>query len=290
MPDDDQLIDRFENARPRLGSIAYRMLGSRSEADDAVQEAWLRLDGAEARAIENLDGWLTTVTTRICLDRLRSRRARREDATGLHLVDDVADEGRGADPAEEALIGDSVGAALMVVMEGLPPAERVAFVLHDVFAVSFDEIAEVLDRSTDASRQLASRARRRVRGAASGADLDLVRRRELVRSFRHAARSGDLAGLLAILAPDVELRPDAAALRMGALSEMRGADAVANALSGGARDARLAVVDGFAAMVWAPGDTVRGVIEFTIDDDRIVAIDVTGDENRIGALEIVLLD
>ena len=284
--DSDWLLTEFESARPRLRAVAHRMLGSRDEAEDAVQDAWLRLNGADAERIDNLGGWLTTVTARVCLDRLRARGARREEPVEADLPSAEGDD----DPAQQALVADSVGAALLIVLESLAPAERVAFVLHDVFAVPFDEIAQIVERSPDAARQLASRARRRVQDRAPMADVDLVRQRRLVDAFLRAARSGDFDGLLQVLDPDVVLRPDAAAVSQGALREARGADVIATALSGGARAARRAVVDGLPGLVWAPGGHIRGVIEFTVEGDRIVALDVTGDAERLADLEIVLLE
>ena len=287
MAQDDWLAAQFEENRPRLRAVAHRMLGSRAEADDAVQESWLRLARSDASTIDNLGGWLTTVLARVCLDRLRARAARPEDAVGAR-VDDVADD---VDPAAEALMAESVGAALLVVLDALPPAERVAFVLHDVFAVPFDDVATVLDRSPDAARQLASRARRRVQSSdrAASPSVDPAGQRELVDAFLRAARGGDFEGLLRVLDPEVVLAPDAAALRMGSLREMRGAPAVARALSGGARAARLAIVDGLAGLVWAPRGDVRGVMEFVVADGKIVALNVTGDAERIDAAEIVVI-
>lgn len=288
MDDDGWLAAQFEASRPRLRSVAYRMLGSRAEAEDAVQEAWLRLGRTDASAVDNLTAWLTTVVARICLDRLRSRQARREEP--LDVSGGAGGHDSGSDPADHALLAESVGAALVVVLDALAPAERVAFVLHDVFAVPFDEISVVLGRSPDATRQLASRARRRVQGAPATAALDLVRQRELVDAFLRAARGGDFDGLVRLLDPAVVLQPDAAAVRMGSLRDTRGSEAVAAALSGGAKGARLAVVDGVAGLVWAPAGTVLGVIEFTVTDGKIVAIDVTGDAERIRALDVVPLD
>jgi RNA polymerase sigma-70 factor (ECF subfamily) len=266
------------------------MLGSHAEAEEAVQETWIRLTRTDPAAIENLGGLLTTVVGRVCLDRLRARRARPEDPTDR-------DPGRGAreataddDPEHEVVLAESVGAALLVVLDLLSPAERVAFVLHDVFAVPFDDVAEILGRTPDSSRQLASRARRRLQGSSPDGRLDLVRQRDVVDAFLRAARGGDFDALVQLLDPDVVLVPDAAAVAMGSLREMRGAEAVANALSGGARGARLAIVDGIAAFVWAPGGQIRGVVRFTLRDDRIVAIDVTGDDERIRELDIVTLD
>lgn len=286
----DWLAGQFEASKPRLQAVAYRMLGSHAEAEDALQEAWLRLVRTGPDGIDNLGGWLTTVLARVCLDRLRSRRARPDDAMGEDLPDSVPSAAGADDPVQEALTAESIGAALLIVLDALAPAERVAFVLHDVFAVPFPEIADVLGRSPDAARQLASRARRRVQGVPPTSELDLVQQRRAVDAFLRAARSGDFEGLLEVLAPDVVLRPDAAAERMGALRGMRGAQAVATALAGGAQAARSAIVDGLAALVWSPGGQVRGVIEFTVVDGRIVAMDVTGDAERIQRLDIVLVD
>ena len=294
MHDDDWLTARFEESRPRLHALAYRMLGSHAEADDAVQETWLRLRRNDPGQIENVGGLLTTVVGRVCLDRLRARRARPEDplddlTSGVPSSAPGVDHG--ADPLDETLLAESVGAALMVVLDRLGPAERVAFVLHDVFGVPFDDVAEILGRTPDASRQLASRARRRLQGSSQGEiGLDLVRQRDVVDAFLRAARGGDFDALMQLLDPDVVLLPDAAAVAMGSLRETRGAEAVATALSGGARGATLAIVDGIAAFVWAPGGQIRGVVQFTLHDDRIVAIDVTGDEARLRELDIVTLD
>jgi len=286
--DRDALADRFEADRARLLAVARRLLGSELEAEDAVQEAWLRLERTDAEAVDNLSGWLTTVVSRVCLDRLRARRARPEQ----HMDDDAstAASATDTDPEREAVLADSIGSALLVVLERLSPGERVAFVLHDVFAMPFEDVALVVDRSPEATRQLASRARRRVQGGQVSPDLDLLRRRQLVEAFLAAARGGDFNGLLAVLDPDVALRPDQAALRMGSLRETRGAAAVASALAGGAQTARLALVDGLPALVWAPGGTIRGVIEFRVAAGRIVGLDVTGDAARIDELEIVVLD
>ena len=290
MVDDEWLTSQFEASRPRLRAVAHRMLGSESEAEDAVQETWLRLHRTDMAQVENLGGWLTTVIARVCLDRLRSRHSRREDPFDAQSRDGRAVPADDRDPLEQAVMAESVGAALLIVLDLLPPAERVAFVLHDVFAVPFDEIAAVLDRSPDAARQLASRARRRVQGTSSIAQVDLVRQRDVVDAFLRAARGGDFDGLLRVLDPDVVLRPDAAAVRMGSLRETRGSSAVAHALAGGAQGAQLAVVDGLAALVWAPGGRIRGVIQFSVHHGRIVEIAVTGATERLGELEIVTLD
>ena len=280
----------FEASRPRLRAVAHRMLGSQAEADDAVQDVWLRLGGTDLAAVDNPAGWLTTVTARVCLDRLRVRRSRREEPAADALGHDVAGAGDALDPERQALVAASVGAALMVVLDRLGPAERVAFVLHDVFAVPFDEIAAIVERSPDAARQLASRARRRVQGSTETAGVDLIGQRTVVDAFLRAARSGDLESLMRLLDPDVVLQPDTAALRMGALRATRGAEAVAGVLSGGARGAQLAVVGGVTGLAWAPQGQVRGLIELTVVDGRIVAIDVTGDAARLATVDVVILD
>jgi RNA polymerase sigma factor (sigma-70 family) len=291
MEDRARVAGEFQANRSRLEGIAYRMLGSRAEAEDAVQEAWLRVGRADTAAVENFPGWLTTVTGRVCLDRLKARRARVEDFTGIEPAD-TEDPTVDRDPAQAALLADSVGAALMVVLDAMGPEERVAFVLHDVFAVPFDTIGEILDRSTQAARQLASRARRRVQGtpwepAATGADA--AQHRSLVEAFLRAARQGDFENLVRILHPDVVLRPDQAALQMGSRPETRGAREVAAVLSGGARGTRLVLADGSAALAWAPGGRVRSIIEFTVVDGRITAITVTADPERIAQLGVVIL-
>jgi RNA polymerase sigma-70 factor (ECF subfamily) len=290
MPDPEWLTTQFETNRPRLEAVAYRMLGSHAEAEEAVQETWIRLHRTDPAGIENVGGLLTTVVGRVCLDRLRARRARPEEPTDGVPRRTATEPAADDDPEHEVVLAESVGAALLVVLDLLSPAERVAFVLHDVFAVPFDEVSEILGRSPDATRQLASRARRRLQGTEPTAGLDLVRQRNVVDAFLRAARGGDFDALLKLLDPDVVLVPDAAALQMGSLREMRGAGDVATALAGGARGARLAIVDGLAGFVWAPGGHTRGVVEFAIDDGRIVAINVTGDADRIAAKDLVLLD
>jgi RNA polymerase sigma-70 factor, ECF subfamily len=283
------VTEQFEASRPRLRAVAYRMLGSHAEADDAVQEAWIRLARDDRSDVENLGGWLTTVVSRVCLDRLRSRKSRREDPAGAQPPEPDRWADRDDDPEHHALTADSVGAALLVVLDLLAPAERVAFVLHDVFAVPFDEIADIVGRSPEATRQLASRARRRVQGTAGAPEVDLIRQREVVDAFLAAARGGDFEGLLSLLDPNVVLRPDAAALRMGALGETEGAAEVAVALSGGARAARVALIDGLAGLAWAPGGRTRSAIAFTIVDGKILEINVTGDPERLEQLDIVLV-
>jgi RNA polymerase sigma factor (sigma-70 family) len=290
MDEHDWLAEQFEDNRTHLRAVAYRMLGSVNEADDAVQEAWLRLSRSDAGAIENLGGWLTTVVARVCLDMLRSRESHREDPLGVHLAGSVTSRESGIDPEHEALMGDSVGLALLVVLETLAPAERVAFVLHDMFAVPFDEIAPIVGRSPDAARQLASRARRRVQGTAAVPGADLSRRREIVDAFLAASRGGHFDALLAILDPEVVLRADSAAVHMGASKEVRGAAAVAESFSGRARAAQPALVNGAAGLVWTRRGRPSVVFDFTITGGRIVAIDVVADPERLRELDVAILD
>jgi RNA polymerase sigma-70 factor (ECF subfamily) len=264
------------------------MLGSPSEADDAVQEAWLRLSRSGGRGIGNLGGWLTTVVARVCLDMLRSRASRHEEPLALH-AEAVSSEDA-ADPEHQALLGDSVGLALLVVLETLGPAERVAFVLHDMFAVPFEEIAAIVGRSPAAARQLASRARRRVQGAATVPDADLTRRRAIVDAFLAASRGGDFEALLAVLDPDVVLRADDAAVEMGAKREVRGAPAVAETFSGRARAARPALLDGTVGLVWSQGGRPRMVFGFAITEGKIVGVDLIADPERLRTLEVTILE
>jgi RNA polymerase sigma-70 factor, ECF subfamily len=289
MDEQTWLAERFEENRAHLRAVAYRMLGSRSEADDAVQEAWLRLSRADTSAVENLGGWLTTVVARVSLDMLRSRKSRREEAMAVHLPEPIATREAGGDPAHETLLADAVGPAMLVVLETLSPAERVAFVLHDMFAVPFDDIGAIVGRSPDATRQLASRARRRVQGAPPAADADRGRQREVVDAFLAASRGGDLAALLAVLAPDVVLRADAAAVQMGSAAEVRGAAAVAETFSNRARFAQPALVDGSIGLAWAPGGKPKVIFGMKITDGRIVEIELIADTERIGELELDLL-
>jgi len=287
--DHDLLAETFEANRSHLRSVAYRMLGSSSEADDAVQEVWLRLSRSDASGIENLGGWLTTVVARVCLDMLRSRASRREeplDALGPQPALGGASEG---DPEHEALLADSVGLALLVVLETLAPAERVAFVLHDLFGVPFEEIAPVVSRSPAAARQLASRARRRVRGAAASAGPEEARHRAIVDAFLAAARGGDFAALLALLDPDIVVHADGAAARMGAPAEIRGAEAVARSFTGRAVWGRPATVDGAAGAAWAPDGTPRVVFAFTIVAGKIVDIAFLADPKRISGMDVTIL-
>jgi RNA polymerase sigma-70 factor (ECF subfamily) len=291
----DWLAERFEANRTHLRAVAYRMLGSASEAEDAVQEAWLRLRRTDTSDVENLGGWLTTVVARVSLDMLRSRTSRREEPLEAHLPGPSAIRGNGIDPEDEVLLADSVGPALLVVLDSLAPAERLAFVLHDMFAVPFDEIAPVVGRSPAAARQLASRARRRVQGrgvpgAAPLPDAALTRQRQVVAAFLAASRDGDFDALLAVLDPEVVLRADRAAVQTGASAEVRGAPAVAATFSGRARAARPALVDGAAGAVWAAGGRPRVVFGFTIAGGKIVEITMTADPLRLRELDLAVLD
>jgi RNA polymerase sigma-70 factor (ECF subfamily) len=283
MQERDWLAQRFEEHRPRLTAVANRMLGSASEADDAVQEAWLRLSRSDADAIENLGSWLTTVLSRVCLNALQSRRSRPE----VPLEDDAPEPAAGAtagpDPEHEALLADSIGLALQIVLDTLSPAERVAFVLHDTFGVPFEQIAPVVGRSTDATRQLASRARRRIRGEDGGPQADRVRKAELVDAFLAAARSGEFDRLLTLLDPDVVLRSDAGAVQMGVAPEIRGAADV-GAFCRRARGATVALLDGVPVLVWMPGGEPRVVYDFTIGNGTIGAIDLITDPARMRSL------
>jgi RNA polymerase sigma factor (sigma-70 family) len=291
MHERDWLAERFEANRTRLRAVAYRMLGSVSEADDAVQEAWLRLQRSDASAVANLEGWLTTVVARISLDMLRSRAARREEPLGPHVPEPIVSRGDGLDPEHEALLADSVGLALLVVLETLSPAERLAFVLHDMFAVPFDEIAPIVGRSPAAARQLASRARRRVQQAPPAPDADLAGQRAVVDAFLAAARGGDLRALLAILDPDVVLRADRGARRAGASREVRGASAVAQQAQRFARlaqRARPALVNGAAGLVVTGPRRPLAVAGFAIAGGRIVEIDVLADPERLRGLDLTV--
>jgi RNA polymerase sigma factor (sigma-70 family) len=286
--DHDRLAERFEGHRPHLRAVAYRMLGSASEADDAVQETWLRLDRADTSGVGNLGGWLTTVVARVCLDMLRARRSRREEPTGARLPDPVAGDRDGDDPEHEALLSEGVGLALLVVLDTLTPAERVAFVLHDLFAVPFDQIAAILGRSPAAAKMLASRARRRVEGAAVP-DTDRRRQRAVVEAFLAASRGGDFEALVALLHPEVVLRADQAAVAAGADREVRGAPSVARSFSGRARFARPALVNGAPGAVWAPGGRPRVVFAFTIEDGKVVGIELLADPERLRRLDLAIL-
>ncbi len=293
MGEHEWLAERFEADRTHLRAVAYRMLGSLSEADDAVQEAWLHLSRSDTGGVKNLGGWLTTVVARVCLDMLRSRKARREEPLGAHVPDPIVSREDGIDPEHEALLADSVGLALPVVLETLAPAERLAFVLHDMFDLPFDEIAPIVGRSPAAARQLASRARRRVQGAATVPHADLTRQREVVDAFLAASRGGDFDALLAVLDPDVVLRADRAAGPAGASREVRGASAVAKlalAYSGRARFARSALVNGAVGVVVAPRGRLFMVLVFTFARGKIVGIDVVADPVRLRQLDLAVVN
>ena len=289
MDEHDWLAERFEAHRTHLRAVAYRILGSPDDAEDAVQEAWLRLSRSDSSQVENLGGWLTTVVARVSLNMLQSRKTRREDPAGSQLPEEIAASTDGAGPEYQAVLADSVGLALLVVLDMLTPAERLAFVLHDMFAMPFEEIAPIVERTPAATRQLASRARRRVQGADTTPDTDLARRREVVQAFLAASRNGDLGALVAMLDPDVVLRADQSVVRIGAEAETRGAQAVAARFSGQARAARLALIDGVAGLVWASGGRPRVVFSFTLTGGKITAIDLLGDPDVLGQLDVVTL-
>lgn len=273
-----------------LRRVAYRMLGSVSEADDAVQETWLRLSRSNAEAVDNLGGWLTTVVGRVCLDILRTRRSRREESM-QGLAGSIPMQGKeAADPAEQAILADSIGQALLTVLETLAPAERLAFVLHDMFDIPFDEIAPIVGRSPAAARQLASRARRRVRGASDSDPGDLPRRLEVVEAFLAASHAGDFEGLLALLDPEARLRADATLVSQGVAADVRGAAAVASTFAGRARTARPAMIDGSPGLVWSPGGRPRVVFGFTISGGKVTAIEMYADAERLRRIEIAYLD
>jgi len=286
------LAERFEANRGHLRSVAFRMLGSQSEAEDAVQDAWLRLARADPSGVANLRGWLTTIVARICLDVLRARKTRREEPIGI----DAEAIASGDDAEREALIADSVGLAMLVVLERLAPTERVAFVLHDLFNLPFDDIAPIVGRSPAAARQLASRARRRVQGVPAAADADRARQREVVEAFLAASRNGDFSALLAVLDPNVLLRADAAAVAASlarasdgapALApEVQGPEAVAKTFKGRAQAAQLALVEGDVGLAFAPGGRPMVVFDFVIENGRIVEISLIADAQRIAALDL----
>ena len=298
------LTGQFEANRPRLRGVAYRLLGSRSEAEDAVQEAWLRLHRADSATVKNLAGWLTTVVSRVCLDMLRSRKSRREEPIGPELAPSTLHH-EGADPEGEALLADSVGVALLVVLDTLTPAERLAFVLHDLFAVPFDEIGTILGRSPAAAKQLASRARIRVRGAPAPSDADQARQREVVEAFIKAARTGDLEGLLAVLDPDAVLRIDGAArIAFGAADAantervLKGAAVWAKQLIAFSKALRfatyvrfvqLALIDGSVGVIVAPFGRLSRVMIFTVAGDKVTLVDVIADRARLREMNIVAL-
>jgi RNA polymerase sigma-70 factor (ECF subfamily) len=292
MDDQAWLAERFETHRAHLRGVAYRMLGSMSEADDAVQEAWIRLSRTDASDVENLRAWLTTVVARVSLNMLRSRKSRREASLEVHVPDPILSPADGIDPEQEALLGDSVGLALLVVLDNLTPAERIAFVLHDVFAVPFDKIASIVGRSPTAARQLASRARRRVRGAPVP-DADLDAQWAVVDAFNAAARAGDFERLLEVLDPEVIVRSDGGPRRPGLVSLVRGAEAVAGQALTFRRFAETAtkvLVNGMpGGIVWAPDGSPFAVASITVVSGRIVAIDVLADPDRLGQLDLTVI-
>ncbi len=284
MTEQEVLADRFEASRAHLRGVAYRMLGSTSEAEDAVQEAWLRVSRAGADGVDNLSGWMTTIVARICLDMLRSRTSRREEPLGGEgTVTVTGDEVM--DPEGEVLLADSMGIALLVVLETLTPAERVAFVLHDMFDLPFEQIAPIVSRTPAATRQLASRARRRVRGA-EPAGGDTERKQEVVRAFLAASREGNFEALVALLDPEVVARADAAASRMGASGDVHGAADVARIFAGRARAAQVATIDGGPGLVWRRDGRPQMLFEFTISGGRIAAIEMVADPQRLATADV----
>jgi RNA polymerase sigma-70 factor (ECF subfamily) len=287
MDDEKILASRFEADRGHLRRVAYRMLGSATEAEDAVQEAWLRLSRSDTSTVGNLSGWLTTVVARVCLDMLRARKARREEPLEQSAAEALADPG---DPEQDLAMADSLGVALLVVLETLPPPERVAFVLHDMFDLPFEEIAPIVGRSTDAARQLASRARRRVKGGSDNFEPSRERHRTVVEAYLKASRSGDLAALLAVLDPEVVLRADAMAVPAGVALLAKGAEVVARrALAGFMPEAQLALVDGEVAIVVLRDGALFRLLRFTVNGDRVSEIRVLADTGRLAGREVVPL-
>ncbi|MFI0446849.1 sigma-70 family RNA polymerase sigma factor [Actinomadura sp. 6N118] len=284
MNEEELLAARFEEHRPRLRAVALRVLGSASEADDAVQEAWLRLSRTDTTDVDNLAGWLTTVVARVSLNLLRARTTRREEPWDSY--DQSADQ---ADPEHQAELADSVGLALLVVLDTLNPAERLAFVLHDMFAMPFEEIAPIVERTPAATRQLASRARRRVQGATASGEPDAARHRQIVAAFLAASRSGHFDSLVALLAPDAVLRVDPAAAQWGAIPA-HGAQAVARSFAGRAKAARPVLIDGAPGLAWGPAGRPHVVFDFTITDGKVTAIDLVADPDHLNRLDLQLLD
>ncbi len=292
MTEHEALAERFQAQRGRMQGVAYRMLGSLSEAEDAVQETWLRLQRADTSGVQNLAAWLTTVVSRVCLDLLRSRAARREDLAGDQVPGDIQDLRPGGDPEQEAVLADSVGRALLVVLDTLGPAERIAFVLHDMFAVPFDEIAPIVDRSPVTAKKLASRARRRVRGTPAVSSAELARSRRVVEAFLAASRAGDVDAVLAVLAPGVVRVADRAAVAEGRATEVRGARSVAEEIVVFGRNARfadLALVNGAVGLVVAPRGRLRLALEFTVEDGQIAGYELIADPARLRRLDLAVL-
>jgi RNA polymerase sigma factor (sigma-70 family) len=294
MAEHEWLAEKFEEKRGHLRAVAYRILGSLNEADDAVQEAWLRLSRSNADAIENLGGWLTTVVSRVCLDMLRSRTSRKEDVLDPQVAVPVLPREGQRDPEQETLLADSIGAALLIVLDRLDPAERLAFVLHDMFAVSFDEIASIIGRSPDAARQLASRARRRVQGAPAVPKTSLVEQRQVVDAFLEALRRRDFEGLVAVLDPDIVVRIDEAAARPGAPREIRGAQNWAKGAIAFSRQLTGAVqamlVNGDVGLVWTPGGHVFRVLRCSFVNGKIATAEVIADPARLRELDLAMLE
>ncbi|HXB84089.1 MAG TPA: sigma-70 family RNA polymerase sigma factor [Candidatus Acidoferrum sp.] len=297
MEDAEWLAERFEQARPRLQRIALRMLGSTAESDDALQESWLRISRADIAVVANLEGWLTSVVARVCLDAMKRRTSRREQLTPDDPRRDIAAIAPGERPEEEAVLADSIGVALLILLDALPPAERVAFVLHDMFDVPFNDVATIVGRTPEAARQLASRARRRVRGASADRDAVTQRHDELVRAFLQASRSGNFSALLALLAPEATLRADAAVVAMGGATYwqndrlqagIEGADAVARTFYGRARAAQPALIDGKPGAVWMHDRQVLVAFRFAVVDDRIAAVDIIADRTVLAQSVIEL--
>jgi RNA polymerase sigma factor (sigma-70 family) len=286
MEESNWLAVKFEEQRPRLTALASRMLGSKTEADDAVQEAWVRFSRSDTSAIENVGAWLTTVVSRVCLNALQSRHVRSSEPLDADLADSAVDETE-SDPEREALLADSVGLALLIVLDSLSPSERVAFVLHDMFAVPFEDIAPIIGRNAAATRQLASRARRRVQHTDAQHGPDRLRQSRLVDAFLAAARGGDFSALVQLLDPDAVLRADAAAVHAGAPEQVRGAEAIA-AFSMRARGAQAALVDGVPAAAWMPRGQLRVALLFTFSGDRIAAIEAVAEPERLATLDLVV--
>jgi RNA polymerase sigma-70 factor (ECF subfamily) len=290
MDDRDILAAQFEANRPHLRAVAYRMLGSQSEAEDAVQETWLRLSRSSDTGIENLGGWLTTVVARVCLDALRARKSRREEPWDTEVPEPSVEEQGGPNPEREMVLADTIGIALLVVLEKLEPAERIAFVLHDMFDLPFEEIARVVERSPAAARQLASRARRRVQGATVADDADLTRQRKIVDAFLAASRNGDLNAIIAVLDPDVVFRADRVATQMGGTEELRGAAAVASTFKGRAQAAKPALVNSGIGVAVILGGQLRIALRLTFANGRIAEIEAVADPERLRALDPTMLD
>lgn len=293
MSDRDWLAKQFEENRGHLRAVAYRMLGSLNEADDAVQETWLRLSRSDLNSIENLGGWLTTVVSRVCLDILRSRTSRREDSLEEQVIEPVGKQLSTPNPEQEVQMAESVGLALLVVLDRLTPAERLAFVLHDIFAISFDEIATIVGRSPDAARQLASRARRRVQGAAIGPHVEHIQQREIADTFLAALRRGDVEGIVAVLDPDVVVRIDEASAFPGGPREIHGALNWARgavAFTQFAQFVQPALVDGNVGLILAPGGRLLRMVRFNMTNGKIAEVDIIGDPVRLRDLDLRILD